>query len=137
MGWSIGWSSTWRRDIGYGVPAWCDHPECKAEIDRGLAYLCGGQTWGSDHGCGLYFCEKHLSYTYAKDEDDGGDDGEGYYACPRCTEIAAPYEPKPDHPDWIKHKLTDPSWERWRQENPAEVSVLRALHETPNPQIQE
>lgn len=32
MGWSIGWDSTWQRDIGYGVPALCDHPNCSAVI---------------------------------------------------------------------------------------------------------
>lgn len=42
MGWSIGFDSNWNRDIGYGVPAFCDHPGCTAEIDRGLAYVCGG-----------------------------------------------------------------------------------------------
>src|SRR4051812_7048849 len=27
MGWSIGYDSNWQRDIGYGVPAFCDHPQ--------------------------------------------------------------------------------------------------------------
>lgn len=26
MGWSIGYDDKWFRDIGYGVPAYCDHP---------------------------------------------------------------------------------------------------------------
>ena len=34
MGWSIGYDNTWNRDIGYGVPATCDHLGCAAEIDR-------------------------------------------------------------------------------------------------------
>lgn len=37
MGWSIGFDTRWKRDIGYGVPAECDHPTCGAQIDRGLA----------------------------------------------------------------------------------------------------
>lgn len=39
MGWSVGFDENWQRDIGYGVPAYCDHPQCKAEIDRGLDYV--------------------------------------------------------------------------------------------------
>ncbi len=44
MGWSLGHDNRWGkfgRDIGYGVPAICDHPGCNAEIDRGLSYVCG------------------------------------------------------------------------------------------------
>jgi hypothetical protein len=25
-----------------------------------------------------------------------------------------PFEPKPDTPEWINHKLTDESWAKWR-----------------------
>jgi hypothetical protein len=60
MGWSIGWDSNWQRDIGYGVPAYCDHPNCHEHIDRGLSYVCGGEPYGGDEGCGLYFCSQHL-----------------------------------------------------------------------------
>ena len=28
MGWAIGYDSNWGRDIGYGVIAYCDHPDC-------------------------------------------------------------------------------------------------------------
>ena len=31
MGWSIGYDNNWNRDIGYGVPAFCDHPKCDKE----------------------------------------------------------------------------------------------------------
>ena len=37
MSWAVGFDSQWDRDIGYGVPAYCDHPGCGKEIDRGLA----------------------------------------------------------------------------------------------------
>lgn len=114
MGWSIGYDSTWNRDIGYGVPAYCDHPKCNEEIDRGLAYVCAHeQPYGGDDGCGLYFCDEHLR---------GGQ-------CPRCAAgRPTPYaHPKPDHPTWIRHKLTDESWARWRAENPKEVAKLTAL----------
>lgn len=39
MGWSIGFDEHWQRDIGYGVPATCDHPGCGAKIDRGLSFV--------------------------------------------------------------------------------------------------
>ena len=55
MGWSLGYDSNWNRDIGYGVPAYCDHPYCNEEIDRGLSYVCGDALYGGDRGCGLFF----------------------------------------------------------------------------------
>ena len=63
MGWSVGYDSKWERDIGYGVPAICDHPGCNKEIDRGLGYVCGGEPYGGEHGCGLFFCGEHLLMT--------------------------------------------------------------------------
>ena len=62
MGWSIGYDEKWARDIGYGVPAVCDHPDCDARIDRGLSYVCCNQEPRGGEGCGLYFCEKHKGY---------------------------------------------------------------------------
>jgi hypothetical protein len=59
MGWQVGYDSNWKRDIGYGVPAKCDYPRCTKDIDRGLAYVCGGEPYGGEHGCGLYFCGWH------------------------------------------------------------------------------
>ncbi|WP_041493237.1 hypothetical protein [Burkholderia lata] len=118
MGWSIGYDDNWKRDIGYDVPATCDHPECNAKIDRGLAHVCAHEEpYGGEEGCGLYFCHAHLS---------------GTGMCERCaTKIddgpyVAPFEAKPDHPDWIRWKLTDPSWRQWRDENPGEVAKLHA-----------
>ncbi len=106
MGWSIGFDTKWDRDIGYGVPAFCDHPGCRAEIDRGLSYACGGVPYGGDRGCGLYFCDKH----------GGGAN------CARCVRRRKPFEPKPDHPRWTHHKMTHPSWEEWRQDQ-AKIEV--------------
>ena len=113
MGWSLGYDSNWRRDIGYSVPAFCDHPKCNAEIDRGLSYVCGNEPYGGDRGCGLYFCSEHLSWRQL---------------CPRCeVSRPTPYKhPKPDHPEWIRHKLTDESWAKWRAANPEQVESLRA-----------
>lgn len=107
MGWSIGYDTNWSRDIGYGVPAYCDHPQCWAEIDRGLSYVCGNEPYGGDKGCGLYFCGHHQLGPKQ--------------LCPRCGRGRGPYPAKPDHPDWIRHKATDPSWEEWRQEEAAKA----------------
>ncbi len=112
MSWSIGYDDYWSRDIGYGVPAYCDHPRCNAEIDRGLGYVCGGQPRGGEKGCGLYFCGDHLTAFGS--------------LCPKCARYDyKPYKPKPDHPDWVHHKLTDESWAKWRDENSEEVVKLR------------
>lgn len=108
MGWSIGYDRTWKRDIGYGVPAWCDQPGCNAEIDRGLANVCcHSQPYGDPDGCGLYFCGEHLIDK-----------------CERCTAKQKPFSPSPDHPRWTRHKLTDASWQVWRDDNPKEVAQL-------------
>jgi len=48
------------REAGYGVNATCDHEGCSAEIDRGIAYLCGRNPGGDEFGCGDYFCDEHL-----------------------------------------------------------------------------
>lgn len=121
MSWSIGFDTKWDRDIGYGVPAFCDHPNCNKEIDRGLAYVCGAQQpRGGDNGCGLYFCEDHKHYHSFRYGDSG-------MFCERCCKHRPPFKPKPEHPDWIKFKLTDSSWERWRFENPDKVKELLNL----------
>lgn len=135
MGWSCGYDIKWERDIGYGVPAICDHPGCGEEIDRGLSYVCGQRPYGGDHGCGLYFCGVHLhSIEVPWDRDEGG------WFCERCSESIenhtvdaygdiepAPvefFDPTPDVAEWIKWKLTDDSWADWREANPTEVAAL-------------
>jgi hypothetical protein len=57
----------------------------------------------------LYFCDKH----------GGG------WQCERCLNGEPHFEPKPEHPDWIQFKMTDPSWEEWRQSPDAEEWVAR------------
>ena len=111
MSWAVGYDDIWNRDIGYGVPAICDHPKCNQKINRGLAYVCCDELpYGGGKGCGLYFCSNH--------SDSRG-------RCPRCRNSKPPYKhPKPDVPEWIHWKLTDESWKRWRDENPDEVAKL-------------
>lgn len=111
MGWQIGYDENRERDIGYGVPAICDHPGCNEEIDRGLAYVCGGEPYGGDKGCGLYFCENHL-VTRGN-------------LCFRCRAGQEPYDPKPDTLEWISWKFHHESWGPWREENPEKVAELK------------
>src|SRR5688572_10327818 len=116
MGWGIGYDENWQRDIGYCVPALCDQPECTEEIDRGLSHVCGSEPYGGEHGCGLYFCEPHLRWNGKGEER----------VCARCHDAQPPYEKKPDVRAWIEWKLTDASWQRWRDENPSDVAILRS-----------
>lgn len=118
MGWSIGYDDHWKRDIGYGVPATCDHPGCGKEIDRGLGYVCGGEPYGGEHGCGLFFCGDHLGFT--DDPDWAGQ------ACEKCAAGLDPFDPTPDTAEWAAWKLTDESWQQWRDKNPDEVAALKA-----------
>lgn len=111
MSWAVGFDKHWQRDIGYGVPAWCDHPGCYEEIDRGLAYVCGGDPYGGEHGCGLYFCYKHLYFSEHLCSN----------LCERCFDKKRrPFRPSADKDEWIEHKMTDPSWAEWRAEQRVE-----------------
>jgi len=124
MGWSLGHDSRWGkygRDIGYGVPAVCDHPGCNNEIDRGLSYVCGSHPYGGDHGCGLFFCGEHLHFEERGDEFP--------QLCERCVAGREPFDPKPDVQEWVDWKLTDESWARWRDENSEEVAALKSSGE--------
>lgn len=107
MGWSIGYDTYWNRDIGYGVPAVCDYPNCNAEIDRGLAFVCGGEPYGGERGCGLYFCDQHRDAANSQ--------------CERCATDQNPFIAKADTKEWLEHKRTDPSWAQWRAERKAET----------------
>jgi hypothetical protein len=104
LSWAVGFDTTWNRDIGYGVPALCDHPQCYELIDRGLGYVCGNEEpYGGEDGCGLYFCTEHGGGTL----------------CSRCRNSKPPFKPKRDTAEWIRHKETDPSWAEWRAERDA------------------
>lgn len=128
MGWSIGFDDDWNRDVGYGVPAVCDHPECSADIDRGLSYVCGSDPYGGANGCGLYFCEKHLFFKKVENKRTIQVPGEEEICvtlCDRCYHGEKPFKPKPDTREWINHKLTDESWQQWREKNTKEVKSLK------------
>lgn len=113
MSWAVGFDERWNRDIGYGVPAYCDHPKCDAVIYRGLPYVCcDQQPYGGDRGCGLYFCPERVDVRHR---------------CSPCAHGREPYKAKPDHPDWLRWKLEDDSWAEWRQQNPVAVAEARAV----------
>jgi len=112
MGYGVyNYSGRWQ---GYDVPATCDQPDCGADIDRGLGYMCGEEP-GSEKGCGLFFCSDHLYYN----EVDGDPQ-----MCQRCCDDEPPFEPTPDTAEWIAHMLTHESWEQWRTENPERVAAI-------------
>lgn len=119
MGWSIGFDGTWKRDIGYGVVAYCDHPGCITTIDRGLSFVCGEEPYGGDCGCGLYFCGPHR----------GNVDRHGHARCARCAKAREPFTPKPDHPAWIAFKLRHKSWAVWRAAHPTWVAEVTPMVE--------
>lgn len=109
MSWAVGWDPNWKRDIGYGVPAMCDHPGCEARIDRGLSYVCANQhPFGGEDGCGLFFCSAHRPNGM----------------CEACLYERDPFEPTPDLVEWQLHKLIHPSWAQWRIEHPEELKAM-------------
>jgi hypothetical protein len=80
MGWAYGLNAT-GREIGYSIEATCDESGCTEEIDRGLAYVCGGMHDGGEHGCGGYFCGHHLFVTCPPVDRTG-------LLCARCIDAA-------------------------------------------------
>ena len=108
MYWAIGYDENWNRDIGFDVPAICDHPECITAINRGIPHVCGGEPYGGDSGCGLYFCEKHLEKK-SLDTDEPP-----VPLCTQCCSDLAPFTPKSDTEEWTNYKQTSNYWAGWR-----------------------
>lgn len=59
MGWANCGVDVSGRPVGYGVTAFCDHPKCSKQIDRGLGYACGDMHGDLEYACEKYFCEDH------------------------------------------------------------------------------
>jgi hypothetical protein len=123
------------RHGGYGVPTYCEHPECNEEIDRGMAFACAGEPF-SEIGCDRYFCSKHLQMECFKtDGDEGTCDHEDNCnceckeVCERCATGKDPFPYKPEHPEWVAHVLTHESWNEWREENPELVEKYKRENE--------
>lgn len=122
---------------GYGIPAYCEQPECNEEIDRGMAFACGGEPF-SEMGCDRYFCSKHKQYTCWK--RDGSEEQcdhekkckcECFEVCERCSKNESPFPYKPEHPDWVNHYLKDGSWATNRKNNPDKVKEFKVLQANP------
>lgn len=67
MGWANCGTDSKGRPIGYAHEARCDEPGCRAKINRGLSYACGGMH-GESTGCEGYFCGDHRTICYDPDE---------------------------------------------------------------------
>lgn len=82
----MGWEFCGKRrngdDIGYGVPAKCEHPGCSKEIDRGIAHACGGTHGDTEISCDKYFCAEHLVFCPVS----------AMFVCEECAEINARLE---------------------------------------------
>ena len=108
MYWAIGYDETWKRDIGYDVPGICDYPGCNNSINRGIDHVCGGEPYGGESCCGLYFCKDHLELKTVEE------DGEPVPVCAQCASGKEPFEPTPDTKEWIDEKATSIYWAGWR-----------------------
>jgi hypothetical protein len=126
MGYAVYWNESQKRFCGYGVPAYCDHPTCKEEIDRGMGYVCG-EPLQDQFGCAMYFCTEHTGLPRTPRGEH-----RSYPKCKRCSEYKTPYKTtwswgggKPEHPEWIDHLLFDESWAEWRSLYPDQVKNLK------------
>jgi hypothetical protein len=108
MGWAVGWDQGHQRHRGYGVPAYCDAKDCSAEIDRGLSYVAVPPLTDDEY-----------------DEWDDLADGTLFVCVDHEHADVDPDHLPTEHPRWIAHVLTDSSWSKWRDENPAQVATLR------------
>jgi hypothetical protein len=81
MGWGRCGKDKDGREIGYMIESTCDHPGCKKKIDRGLYFVCGGMHGGAEHGCGKYFCDKHIHHYRPEGEKTS------VQLCKECVKI--------------------------------------------------
>jgi len=121
---------------GYDVPARCEFPRCGKYIDRGISYACGGEPF-SEMGCDRYFCHKHKRYTRfdengerCKHEEEEKCECEYVELCERCRDGKPEFPYKPELKRWLKHILTDESWQDWRDENEDEVENYKQIIKT-------
>jgi hypothetical protein len=90
MGWANCGDDSMGRPIGYAHAAICDHQGCLKEIDRGLAYACGGMHGDcGGQACEKYFCTDHLFYV--DNEAMGYDELSVGQLCASCLKEAKEY----------------------------------------------
>ncbi len=98
MGYGVYWTNgRWQ---GYGIPAYCDYPGCKEEIDRGMGYAHDKEEMPSSVFC----CKKHQEEKLNSFEVE-----------------------EKEHPEWLNHILTDESWEKWRNEAPEMIEKYKKM----------
>ena len=141
MSWCIGFSKEQNRDVGYGVPAICDHPGCSNAINRGIGYLCC-EDISHVASCQGYFCEDHRhNYTLGDELEDmepeeleeleelgvNIDDPETQLRIAEGDIIRCHHQAieRKESAVWLEHCLTDDSWETWRNQNPAMVTAYQ------------
>lgn len=127
MGYGLYFSDKNNRFQGYNMHAYCDHPGCKNEIDRGMGYACCDNP---EHtaSCGGFYCEEHKHQLVYQDEledmsdedlkrlgidsreEQAHDEDDGIICCTH-----KPIEKDKEHPTWLKHVLTDETWQEWRE----------------------
>lgn len=113
MGWANCGTDSKGRSIGYAHLARCDHPGCRAKIDRGLAHACGGMhgeqaltrdDMFNDYACEGYFCGDHLRGVCLEHED-GAEYPVDVFLCFSCAEkLERAYR---EDPDWREHWPTE------------------------------
>jgi hypothetical protein len=113
MGWGSCGEDSKGRPIGYCHAARCDHPGCRAKIDRGLAYACGGMHGTgtisrddnfNDYACEGYFCSKHRT-TPTLEHEDGKEYPVDVEFCLSCAaELEKDYRTSDE---WREHWPTD------------------------------
>ena len=81
MGWGNCGKDSKGRPIGYAHEGTCDHDGCEVEIDRGLAFACGGMHGDDECGCEGYFCSDHMVYIEPPEEHCRGP------VCQECEKI--------------------------------------------------
>lgn len=98
------------QEIGYSVSAKCDLADCEVDIDRGLAYVCGGDAYGGEYGCGKFFCLPHLGwYSYWTVY------GEEHYSPQMCPACGAEWEKQGLTEDEYYDKLEDALYSQYRR----------------------
>lgn len=69
MGWANCGEDSKGRPIGYAHQGTCDHPGgCAEQLDRSLAYACGGMHGTDERSCEGYFCSDHRVVVTIDDE---------------------------------------------------------------------
>lgn len=128
------------RLAGYGVPAYCDFPDCSVVIDRGMGYACCGAI-DHENSCGGFYCSDHQTQVIGEDELEDLDEDEvntilesyGLVEVPNFDESGMAYFCKhppiefKEHPVWINHILKNRTWAEFRKNEPEKLESLKSL----------